>query len=611
MISAIKQRAATLSGTPDEELRASSLALRFQILAGRPIKRAIIDGFPLVIESIRRTLALQPHDVQILGGIEMVHGRIAEMKTGEGKTLTATLPTFLFALAKQGVHIATVNDYLAKRDATTMRPVFERLGMTVGCIQTSDPPEKRIEEYQKDIVYSTAKEFGFDFLRDRLKRLPAQEMTYGGQRPNHFEPNRFCLLVDEADSIMIDEARTPLIIGAVDQGEEEKLQACYEWAAEHARSFEEHSDFKYDHKRKTVKLLSSGMRKLRQLPRTTATDNTSLRRLNRHLENAIRVNRDFARDKSYAVIDDEIVIIDEFTGRPAEGRKWQQGIHQAVEAREKVPISPETKQSASITVQTLVRLYQHVCGMTGTAWTSRKEFRKVNKRSVVRIPTNKPVDRQELPVLIFINQQFKFESVVDETAEMIASGRAVLIGTRSVDNSEILSDLLREAGIEHQVLNANFIEQESEIIAQAGQVGRVTVATNMAGRGTDIKLDDSVRDAGGLHVILTEIHEAARVDWQLIGRSSRQGDPGSYRIFVSLDDEMLKFGLSPKQAQKLQLQHKNRLKLDHRLFGLFLKAQAKLERRFLTDRMILLRQDKERRERLIDIGKDPFVASAE
>ena len=606
----ILKRATKLQNCSDAELREMGLSLKYKATTGAKPMNLIPPAFALVCESARRSVEMVPYVVQILGGMQIAMGRIAEMKTGEGKTLTATMPTYLHALADRGAHVVTVNDYLAQRDFEIMGPIYERLGLSVGVITADDPPEKRKAAYRKDITYGTAKEFGFDFLRDRL-RTAGSSSRLVNKSENVMRDLHF-VLVDEADSVLIDEARTPLIIGITDPEEEKKRSDCFNWAAKHAAEFVEGSDFKYEHDKRKVELNRQGTEKARRLPQIDSTKRIPIRKLFEYLENAIKVKRDFQLDQQYVVRDSKIAIVDEFTGRIAEGRQWQRGIHQSVEAKEKLEITPATRQGATITMQTFFRRYENFGGMSGTLWSSRREFKKVYKKKVVRIPTNRPVDRTTHRTRVFRDFKSKLAAMVKETTELASQGRAVLVGTRSVEKSELLSRALTEANVEHLVLNANQDMDEAEIIAQAGQPGKVTVATNMAGRGTDIMLEESVKKAGGLHVILTELHESQRIDWQLIGRGSRQGDPGSYRIFVSLEDELLLKGLGPKKAQALLKRFKSPSDgqttgpISNSIFKYFTDAQAKLHHKHLVDRLILLKQDKERQKRHFEMGLDPF-----
>ena len=602
-ISKIRSRAAQLEGKTDEELRRISLDLKYLAMTNVPVKRIIPDGFALVTEASRRHLGMIHHDVQLQCGIEMAFGKIAEMKTGEGKTLTASLISYLHALRGQGIHVVTFNDYLAERDCDSLRPLYSALGLTCGVLKEDLPPEQRKDIYRRDITYGSAKEFGFDFLRDRMAIEQSKNPRAGVMRGTRYA------LVDEADSILIDEARTPLVIGMVSQVEQETTSECCSWAALHAPKFEEGIDYTYDQMKQSCELTAQGIRKCRNLPENAATRRVSIQQIYQYLKNGIKVYRDFQLDKNYAIIDDEIVIVDEFTGRPAEGRQWQQGIHQAVQAKEGLEVTPPTRQAAMITIQSYFNLYEKMCGMTGTAYTSRRELKKVYRKKVVRIPTHRPTIRKQLPTKIFRTIHEKCEAIAEDVAVAVASGRSVLIGNRSVAGSEVLAESLQRREIEHVVLNARFIEKESDIIEQAGQPGRVTVATNMAGRGTDIKLHPSVKATGGLHVILTELHESERIDWQMIGRGSRQGDPGSYQFYLSLEDEILKLGFGDEKALKLQQACANRTRLNTKnLFRWFLKAQAKVERRYLTDRLILLKQDTERQKNHFETGQDPYLS---
>lgn len=586
----------------DEQLRTKSAALKFQAMSGKPIRTIAVPGFALVTEASRRCLGQVHYDVQLICGLQMVAGHIAEMKTGEGKTLTASLAGYLLAIRGQGLHLVTFNDYLAERDCEELRPVYQMLGLTVDVLSTDDQTQRRKEAYQCDITYGSAKEFGFDFLRDRLQVASTGNINAGVMRGTNYA------LVDEADSILIDEARTPLIIGMINQAEQTVNQNCFQWAAKHADRFEENAHYRYDHLRQSVKLNAEGIKLTRSFPQNDGTRQVSIRQLYDFMQNAIKVRRDFLLDKNYAIQDGEIVIIDEFTGRPAEGRQWQDGVHQSVQAKEGVEITPATRQAASITIQSFFKRYKMFCGMTGTAWTSRKELKKVYKKKVVPIPTHRPVDRFRYPDRVFRNANEKFEAIAESTRQLLAEGRAVLIGTRSVGKSEHLAEALKAAGVEFQILNARNLEMEADIVALAGKSASVTVSTNMAGRGTDIKLSPAIRETGGLHVILTEIHESQRIDWQMIGRGSRQGDPGSYQIFVSLDDEILQVGLGPTRAQQLldKYAQSNRKNLDS-LMPIFRDAQKKTERRYLTDRLIVLKQDLERQKSLFDTGQDPYL----
>jgi preprotein translocase subunit SecA len=608
----------TLQEESDAQLRKRSLSLRFRAKSGEKLDRLLPEAYALVREAAVRTIQMRHFDVQILGGIALFHGSIAEMDTGEGKTLTATLPMYIRALTGKGAHLATVNDYLAARDADLMSPVYSLLGMSVGVIESQDPSDKRREAYACDITYGTAKEFGFDFLRDRLllRRMGRQQADFLGEGSNErwdssgeqpVQRGAHFALVDEADSVLIDEARTPLIIGSLGEEARDQVVATFQWAAEHAAKYEEDNHYEYDHQKKKVELTPVGRQFMRSLPQPELLRTVGLVDLYEYTERAVKVHRDYALDREYVVREGEIVIVDEFTGRLAEGRKWRDGIHQAIEAKEEVEVTVPTGQAARITVQDLFLRYRWLAGMTGTARTSAREFRKIYKMRVIPIPTNKLVQRKRLSTRIFGTSDAKWEAIADETVELHEQGRPVLIGTRSIDKSERLSGLLSQRGLKHQVLNANEIAKEAEIVAQAGQPGKVTVATNMAGRGTDIKLGEGVPEVGGLAVIVTEVHDAARVDRQLCGRCGRQGDPGTYRYFLSLEDEILESGFGPDRARRYaELGAKTNGQLDQ-LARVFRRAQRKVERNHFRDRSVLLHHEKQRKKMQREMGQDPYL----
>lgn len=601
LVAAVRSEAKRCELLSDVDLKQHSLKLKYDAMRG-DLSRNIADAFGLVTEAVRRHRGLTYFDVQIQGGIVMARGGIAEMKTGEGKTITAVLPAFYNGLSGLGCHVVTVNDYLAKRDFELLRPVYEALGMSVGVILRDQSPEERSQNYRCDVTYGTAKEFGFDFLRDRMKQAAGQRDAEKTQRSLN------SVVIDEVDSVLLDEARTPLIIGTFDQREAEQAADRYYWAAQAADQFQEEVDFYFDEDRNQIELLPRGFQKMSDLPQVLATRDVSNLELKEHIERAISVRRNFQLDKNYAIAAEKVVIIDEFTGRPAEGRQWQGGIHQSIEAKEGLEISPKTESAASVTVQHYFRLYPQRCGMTGTGMPAKREFQKTYGMEVQAIPTNKPVIRQQLATRIFSDRETKFAAIVEETKEMLDTGRAVLIGTRSVESSEQISKLLQQAKVEHSVLNARYLEREAEIVSLAGQPAAVTVATNMAGRGTDILLHDDVRRAGGLHVLLSEIHESSRIDLQLIGRSSRQGDPGSYRTFVSMNDEILKLGLGETAAAKLSAKYQGmQRELPASLFRKFASAQRRAERKHLVDRMALLRREKDLLDRMYETGQDLYL----
>jgi preprotein translocase subunit SecA len=602
----------------DPQLRKESLGLRYRARSGEPLDRLLVEAFALVREAGRRKLGMRHFDVQILGGAAVHHRSIVEMQTGEGKTLTATLPMYLAAIEGKGAHLATVNDYLARRDAEWMGPLYQALGMTVGIIQSQQPQEARRKAYACDVTYGTANEMGFDFLRDRLlkRSLAAGQQDLFGQmlgtsaNATHDEPvqrDLHFMLVDEADSILIDEARTPLIISALPGEDEEIAAEAYRWAAAVRDQFVEDEHYEYDHEERTVELSLPGRQLVRGLNKPSAMDRLPLSVIYEYVERAVKVHREMLLNRHYVVRDGEIVIVDEFTGRLAEGRKWRAGIHQAVEAQEGVEITFATNQAARITVQDLFLRYERLGGMTGTASTSSRELRKIYRVHVEQVPTNRPPIRKQLPTLVFGTAEQRWTAVVDDAANELAKGRPVLIGTRSIDKSEHLAELLVARGLTPAVLNAKYIEREAEIVAAAGQAGKLTVSTNMAGRGTDIRLGPGVAELGGLHVICTELHEAQRIDRQLIGRCGRQGDPGTYRQFLALDDEILLTGFGPKKADRLKELGERSTGPLSGLEQLFRKAQHRVERRHFRDRKIMLYHEKERQKIQRQMGQDPYL----
>ena len=602
----------------DHELRKTSLGLRYRVRSGEPLDRLLVEAFALVREAGRRKLGMRHFDVQILGGAAIHHNSIVEMQTGEGKTLTATLPMYLASLEGKGAHLATVNDYLAARDADIMKPLYSALGVSIGIIQAQQPQPERRKAYQCDITYGTANEMGFDFLRDRLLLRSSVEgntdlfgqmlgVQENGKSEQPVQRGLHYMLVDEADSILIDEARTPLIISAL-PGEDEKIAAeAYGWAAKVRDEFIENEHYEYDHDDRTVELSLAGRQLVRSLQKPSEMDRLTLTNIYEYVQRAIKVGREMFEDRHYVVRDGEVVIVDEFTGRLAEGRKWRAGIHQAVEAQAGVEVTFATNQAARITIQDLFLRYERLSGMTGTAMTSRRELKKIYRVNVNRIPTNKPPIRKQLATQVYGTSEQRWNAVVEDAAEQHAMGRPVLIGTRSIDKSEHLAELLAAKNMQPVILNARHIAQEAEIVAQAGQLGKVTVATNMAGRGTDIKLGDGVKELGGLHVICTELHESQRIDRQLIGRCGRQGDPGTFRQFLSLDDEILLLGYGPKKAERLT---ERGIKSSQMLKGsepLFRKAQNRVERRHFRDRKIMLYHEKERQKVQQQMGQDPYL----
>ena len=510
----------------DEQLKANTPKLKDRLAAGATLDDILPEAFATAREGAKRVLGLFPFRVQIIGGIVLHEGNIAEMKTGEGKTLTATMPVYLNALTGKGVHVVTVNEYLSTRDATEMGELYNWLGLSVGLNLNSKNSDEKREAYNCDITYSTNSELGFDYLRDNMVVYKEQMV----QRPLNFA------IVDEVDSILIDEARTPLII----YGGAEKTTGLYIRADRFVKTLKAETDYKIDWPTKTISLTESGIRKAEKnfgLDNLYDTENTAL---THHIDQALRANYIMLKDIDYMVSDGEVLIVDQFTGRAMEGRRYSDGLHQAIEAKEGVQIQDENKTMANITYQNFFRMYTKLAGMTGTAKTEQEEFREIYNMEVISVPTNKPVIRVDSPDVLYPTLDAKFNAVVEDIKARHEKGQPMLIGTVAIESSERLSKQLDEAKIPHTVLNAKNHFKEAEIIMNAGQRGAVTIATNMAGRGTDIKLGPGVTELGGLAVIGTERHESRRIDNQLRGRSGRQGDPGSTQFYLSLEDDLMK-----------------------------------------------------------------------
>lgn len=615
LVSQIEKLGGPISSLSNAELLKQSLALRYEAESGVSLDRLLPQAFALMREASDRSLNMRHYRVQLLGGIALHHGGVAIMQTGEGKTLTATLPMYLASLLGNGAHLATANDYLAARDAELMRPAYELLGVSIGVVTSESSPKQRRDAYAADITYSTAKEIGFDFLRDRLAKrqhqgppgLPVDGTASGNtsvQRDFSFA------LVDEADSILIDEARTPLIVSSAPDQLENPDGEIYRWAYKNTPTFHPETHFIPLDEHRQVELTGEGRKLVRTLTKPTALNAVPMLDLYEFVERAIAVERNYQKHRHYVVRDDEVQIVDEFTGRIAEGRKWRSGLHQAIEAREGLKISQETGEAARITIQDLFLRYQRLAGMTGTVASSGPELRKIYGLSPIEIPTNRPPQRQQLPSRSFATAEEKWQAIAEEIEQLHGTGRPVLIGTRSIDLSERLSDLLRQRGIVHRVLNAKRIAEEAEIVAQAGQVGKVTVATNMAGRGTDIRLSDEALQLGGLHVICSELHESARIDRQLIGRCGRQGDPGSFRHFYCLEDDIVSAGFSSDLQQKMVQQFINQ-RHSHPPTNLFHRAQGRIERNHFKLRKQLLFHESQRQQLQREMGQDPYLDTIE
>ncbi|MDY6399671.1 MAG: preprotein translocase subunit SecA, partial [Synergistales bacterium] len=543
LVEIINSYADEIKAKSDDEIKSRFAELRTQVNENPDVLDDLLpEVFAIVREVSERTIGLRHYDVQLIGGMALHDGRIAEMKTGEGKTLVAPLAVVLNAMKGEGVHLVTVNDYLAKRDAEWMSPVYNFLGLRAGVIYPYMPNDERIDAYNADVTYGTNSEFGFDYLRDNMV-MSADEMVQRG--------HNFCI-VDEVDSILIDEARTPLIIS----GPSDDDAGLYIKADSAARILKEGADYEKDEKEKSISMTEAGIQKCEDyLKMPGLFSDAAHSDLAHRVVQALKAHRLYKRDTDYVVKDGEVIIVDEFTGRLMIGRRYSDGLHQAIEAKERVKIGRESQTLATITLQNYFRMYHKLAGMTGTAATEAEEFKEIYGLQVVTIPTHKKMIRVDNPDVIFATEHEKFSAVVDEVAERHKNGQPVLVGTTSIENSERVSKLLKARKIPHQVLNAKYHEQEAGIVAQAGREGAVTVATNMAGRGTDIMLGgnppdpeehDRVVNAGGLAIIGTERHESRRIDNQLRGRSGRQGDPGTSRFYLSLEDNLLRLFGSEK-----------------------------------------------------------------
>ena len=510
----------------DADFKKKTLEFKERLKNGETLDDILVEAFALAREAASRTIGEKAYYVQLLGGLAIHYGNIAEMKTGEGKTLTTIFPAYVNALTGEGVHVVTTNEYLSSRNAEWMGPVYDLLGVTVGVNLREMSPKEKQDAYNKDILYSTNNEVGFDYLRDNMVVRKEDRV----QRPLNF------CIIDEVDSILIDEARTPLIIS----GGQMNSRNLYVDADRAVKKLKETEDYDIDVKTKNVSLTAEGSKKIEKLfnlKNLYDLDNTALVH---HLNQALKANYGFKKDVDYVVQNDEVIIVDPFTGRLMEGRQFSEGLHQAIEAKENVKINEETKTMATITFQNLFRMYKKLAGMTGTAKTEEEEFRNIYNMYVIEIPTNKEVIREDYADLVYATSKGKYQAIINYVKEIHETGEPILIGTISVEANEYLSTLLKKAGLKHEVLNAKNHEREAEIIAKAGEKGSITLATNMAGRGTDIKLGEGVKELGGLCVVGTERHESRRIDNQLRGRAGRQGDPGKSQFFVSFEDDLMR-----------------------------------------------------------------------
>ena len=615
----IADQAKTLSSASDSELLNRSRELRWQAKLGTPLHRLLPEAYGLVSAAAECAIGLRYYPVQLMGGIALFEGHVAEMRTGEGKTLTAVLPVFLRGLTGKGCHIVTANDYLAARDADEMRPIYDLLGLSVGCIQSEMEDDCRRDAYACDVTYGTAKEMGFDFLRDRLRlgterTNDSRRRLFDNNQPDTEAPvQRGChfALVDEADSLLIDEARTPLIIG-VSLPNDAATVSLLRWsriAAEHLVA-DEH--FVYDLERRDASLTEQGCRCVVLMNKPPLLDAVDTERIYKQVERALTARYGFIRERDYVVVDNKVMIVDESTGRMMPGRKWQDGLHQAVEAKELAPITAMTGQAATITVQRFFRQYVYLAGMTGTAVPAAREFKRAYDLNVTPIPTHRPEQRTTHPPRVFVDLDAKQRAIVAEIRRLHETGRPILIGTPSVDASERLSARLTQHGISHEVLNATHHAAEADIVGDAGQPDRVTIATNMAGRGTDIKLHDRVREIGGLHIIATEMHSSSRIDRQLIGRCARQGDPGSNQFFLSLEDELLRV-FSPAEHRRLRQKAipDSDGELPRTWLTVFRRAQRRIERLHRKQRKDLSKREKAQSEAYERMGLDPYLELTE
>ena len=599
LVDKIEALDATMTAMSDEELRAQTQKFKDRLANGETLDDILPEAFATVREAAKRVLGMKHFRVQLIGGVVLHQGRIAEMKTGEGKTLVSTCPAYLNALTGKGVHIVTVNDYLAKRDAEWMGKVHEFLGLTVGVVLNNMDNRERQKQYGCDITYVTNNELGFDYLRDNMAIYKEQLVLRGLE---------YCI-IDEVDSVLIDEARTPLIISG-QSGKSTKLyEACDVLAKQMERGeasaefsklnaimgeeIEETGDFIVDEKEKTVNLTERGVKKVEQFFHIENLADPDNLEVQHNIILALRANNLMHRDKDYVVKDDEVLIVDEFTGRIMPGRRYSDGLHQAIEAKEHVNVKRESRTLATITFQNFFNKYVKKAGMTGTAQTEEKEFRNIYGMDVIVIPTNRPVIRIDHEDAVYKTKQEKYKAVCDAVEEAHKNGQPVLVGTITIETSELLSRMLHRRGIPHKVLNAKFHELEAEIVAQAGQHGAVTIATNMAGRGTDIKLDDEAKEKGGLKIVGTERHESRRIDNQLRGRSGRQGDPGESRFYLSLEDDLLRlFGSENLMHMFERLGVEEGEEIHHKMLSKAIEnAQKKIEGNNFGIREQLLKYD--------------------
>jgi preprotein translocase subunit SecA len=613
----ILARQGQLSGLSDAELVRMSHSLTYRIRSGTPLNQIVTEGMSLVDEAIFRVRGFRLYPVQWYAGVVLLKGCIAEMATGEGKTLTGVAPTYLQCLMGKGCHVMTANPYLAQRDADELRPIFTLLGKTVGCVHPESTPEERLAAYAADITYGTANEFGFDYLRDALQAVDSAEQSeypalQATSQDGRVQRGRHFALIDEADSILLDDGRTPLII-ALPEPDDERQTALWKWCHAVAATLQPQADFEFEPRTKNARLTRNGCRHVVLQDRPALVASFPLEHLYEQIEVALKARYGFVCDLHYLVNDEGVQIVDESTGRSLDGRRWQAGLHQAIEILEGREPTPEHKAAAKITMQRYLQLYPLVSGMTGTAWTARRELKHLYRLSVKRIPTHRRCLRTGRPTRIFRTLQQKDQAVVAAARQEVDRGRAVLIGTPSIRASERLAELFASEGVASRVLNARQDASEHEIVAEAGQPRGITIATNMAGRGTDIVLADKVREAGGLHVIATEYHSSRRIDRQLVGRAARQGDPGSFQFFVSLEDELfLQLPESRRRRWHQLAARQSSSELSPRIWlGTFQRLQMRLERLHAKERRQSLKAEKRRWKQLKQMGLNPSLDLAE
>lgn len=595
----IREASERLASESDTHLRERFGYVSHSLLSGDFSIRHIDECFALTVEASARMLGKRHFPVQIMGGLSLLRRGIVEMQTGEGKTITAVLPVVARAFQGKGCHVVTSNDYLASRDAEELKPLYEFAGLTVGCVTSEMDTERRRDAYQCDVTYGTGSEFGFDFLRDRMQLGPDST----GTSTECVQRSHYFALIDEADSVLVDDARTPLIIGA--EGHvDENLTKLLHWTSEVGDLLSPNIDYSFDERKKQVWLTPDGERTIALHAKPGFLNGFSNDQLLDRIENALTAKLAYQINRDYVIQDGQVVIVSESSGRSMAGRKWQQGLHQAVESKEGLEVTGEAGIASRITIQSYFRKYRWISGMTGTAITAKKEFKRFFRMHVLRIPTNRPCLRRNAGISVYANRVVKLEAIVEAASQLSSTGRAVLIGVPTIEESFMLAELFQDRGHDCPVLNAVRHELEAEIIAQAGQSGRITISTNMAGRGTDILLDEQAKSAGGLHVILTELHSSNRYDRQLLGRAARQGDPGSFEFIVSIEDSLLTTH-APRLAGQLKRRFGNSTqKLPDRIFRKMVRVQRRLEAKHSKDRKRAFEREQKLNQMLNRAGID-------